>query len=281
MQKTNETKKTIVITGASDGIGAVTARELTAQGHNVVIVGRNPQKTEKIARELGVPFHVADYAKLSDVVRLANELQRYAQIDVLINNAGAAMDKRKLTVDGFEQTFQVNVLSPFLLTYLLTKTLCECNATVVQTASIAANLFGKDFSVDDLQNEKDFSPLKAYGRAKLCGILLTRQLHKRFAEQGICAVAFQPGIPRTNFACESTKFLRFAYHSPIKYLFTISKKRSAKRMVYFALAKPNVDFVCGETYTFKKKYKIKFRDKNGAISDALWRRCEEMIKSYL
>lgn len=277
----SDTKKTIVITGASDGIGAAAAKELAAQGHNVVIVGRNPQKTEKIALELGAPFHIADYAKLSDVVRLSNELQRYSKIDVLINNAGAAMDKRKLTEDGFEQTFQVNVLAPFLLTHLLIEKLCESNATIVQTASIAANLFGKDFSVDNLQNEKDFSPLKAYGRAKLCGILVTRELHKRFAEQGICAVAFQPGIPRTNFACESTKFLRFAYHSPMKYLFTISKKRSAKRMVHFALGKPNVDFVCGETYTFKKKYKIKFHDNDGAVSRALWQRCEELLKQYL
>lgn len=274
--------KTIVITGASDGIGAEAARQLKAVGHNVVVVGRNPIKTERVATELGAPFFTADFANLSDVVRLADELDKnFLRIDVLCNNAGAAMDKRKLTADGFEQTFQVNVLSPFLLTYLLKSKLCASRATVVQTASIAANIFGRDFDVDDLQNENDFSPLRAYGRAKLCNVLFMRELNRRFGEYGLCAVAFQPGVPRTNFASESTKFLNFAYHSPLKYLFTTSKARSAKRLVHFVLGTPNIDFECGEMYTFKNKYKIRFRDPNGEIASKLWRQCEELLAKYI
>ncbi len=273
--------KTIIITGASDGIGAEAAKQLVEMGHNVVIVGRNPTKTEKVAQSLNVPFHIADFANLTDVVRLAKELDSsYSHIDVLANNAGAAMNKRKLTADGFEQTFQVNVLAPFLLTCMLAEKLCKSNATVVQTSSIAANMFGKSFSVEDLQNENDYTPLKAYGRAKLCNVLFTRELHRRFYIQGIRAVAYQPGVPRTNFACESTKFLNFMFHSPFKYLFTTSKKRSAKRLVYFALAQPDIDFMCGEMYTYKKPYKIKFKDVDGKISRQLWNYCENLIEKF-
>ena len=104
-----ENRKTIVITGGSDGIGAAAARALVGAGHRVILVGRNPEKTEKIAAELGCPYHLADYAKLSDVVRLASELGQYDRIDVLANNAGGAQKERSLTEDGFERTFQINL----------------------------------------------------------------------------------------------------------------------------------------------------------------------------
>ena len=130
--------KTIVITGASDGIGAASARQLKALGHRVIIVGRSPQKTERLAKELDAPFHIADYTRLSEVVRLAEELRQYPQIDVLANNAGGAQNKRSLTEDGFERTFQINLLGGFLLTNLLLEKLCESRATVIQTSSIAA-----------------------------------------------------------------------------------------------------------------------------------------------
>lgn len=277
-----ETKsKTIVITGSSDGIGAEAAGQLKALGHNVVVIGRNAQKTEKVAAEIGAPFFVADFARLADVVRLAQALdKRFEHIDVLCNNVGAATDRRKLTQDGFEQTFQVNVLSPFLLTYLLSDKLCSCGATVVQTASVAANLFARHFDVNDLQSDKFFSPLGTYGNTKLCDFLLIKQFHNRFGEKGLCAVAFQPGLPRTNFGSESTKLLRVAYHSPLKYLFTIPKERSAKRMVYFATAIPNKDFECGGYYTFKRKYKVKFRDPQDEIGNRLWTQCVEMTKNF-
>ena len=230
----NEGKKTIVITGGSDGIGAAAARALVKAGQNVILVGRNPEKTKRTADELGCQFHLADYAKLSDVVRLAGELNAYERIDVLANNAGGAQDERKLTEDGFERTFQINVLAQFLLTRLLLDKLAASNATVIQTASIAANLFGSDFDSADPESENDYTPFRAYGRAKLCDILFTRELQRRYGDRGINAVAFEPGVVRTNFASESTRFVRFCYHTPLKYLFTISPKRSARRLTRLA-----------------------------------------------
>ena len=273
-------KKTIVITGASDGIGAEAARRLSAAGHRVVIVGRTEAKTKKIAAELNAPYHLADYAKLSDVVRLAKELREYERIDVLANNAGGAQNERTLTEDGFERTFQINLLGGFLLTRLLIDKLCECRATVIQTASIAANLFGADLDITDLQNERDYHAFRAYGRAKLEDILFTRELQRRYGQQGISAVAFEPGVVRTNFASESTRFVRFCYHSPIKYLFTISPARSAKRLIRLCEGTPNEDFVPGEVYSGEKPMKLKFQDPDGTAAKTLWDACEEMTKKY-
>ena len=273
--------KTIVITGASDGIGAASARQLKALGHRVIIVGRSPQKTERLAKELDAPFHIADYTRLSEVVRLAEELRQYPKIDVFANNAGGAQNKRSLTEDGFERTFQINLLGGFLLTNLLLERLCESRATVIQTSSIAANLFGAGFDVDDLQSERNYKAFDAYGAAKLEDILFTRELQRRYGEKGICAVAFEPGVVRTNFASESTPLVKFMYHSPLKYLFTISPNKSAKRLTSLAAGTPGIDFLPGEVYSGKKRMKLKFRDPDGKIAKALWDSCLKMVEKYL
>ncbi|MBR6052468.1 MAG: SDR family NAD(P)-dependent oxidoreductase, partial [Clostridia bacterium] len=273
----NEGKKTIVITGGSDGIGAAAARALVKAGQNVILVGRNPEKTKRTADELGCQFHLADYAKLSDVVRLAGELNAYERIDVLANNAGGAQNERKLTEDGFERTFQINVLAQFLLTRLLLDKLAASNATVIQTASIAANLFGSDFDSADPESENDYTPFRAYGRAKLCDILFTRELQRRYGETGINAVAFEPGVVRTNFGSESTAFVNFCYHTPLKYLFTISPEKSARRLTRLALGTPAVDFVPGEVYSYKKPLRLKFADPDGSAAASLWSACETRL----
>lgn len=273
--------KNIVITGASDGIGKAAAKQLKELGHNVIIIGRSEEKTEKVAHDLGAPFHIADYTRLWDVVRLAEELKSYDRIDVLCNNAGGAMGDRSVTVDGNERTFQVNVLAGFLLTRLLADKLCESCATVVQTSSIAANLFGADFGGEDFQNEKNYAPFKAYGYAKLEDILFTRELNKRYKDKGINAVAFEPGVVRTNFASESKGFVKFCYHSPLKYLFTITPKRSAERLIWLATGKPQEDFICGEVYSKKKIMDLKFKDESGEASRRLWDYCENLTDKYV
>ena len=275
------TAKTIVITGASDGIGAAAARQLKDLGHRVVIVGRSKEKTERVAAELGAPCHLVDYAHLSDVVRLAGELRQYDKIDVLANNAGGAQNERRVTEDGFERTFQINLLGGFLLTRLLLDKLCESRATVIQTSSIAARLFSDGFSVDDLQNERDYSPFGAYGNGKLEDILFTRELQRRYGDKGLSAVAFEPGVVRTNFASESTKILRFCYHSPLKYLFTISPQRSAKRLTGLATGEPGRDFTPGEVYSKNKPMKLKFEDPDGTVAAKLWEACMAMTDPFV
>ena len=272
--------KNIVITGASDGIGKAAAKQLKNLGHNVIIVGRSKEKTEKVAAELSAPFHIADYAKLSDVVRLADELKRYDSIDVLCNNAGGVMAERQETAGGIERTFQVNVLAGFLLTRLLIDKLAISHATVIQTSSIAANLFGADFDGKDFLNEQNYSVFKAYGYAKLEDILFTRELNRKYKDKGINAVAFEPGLVRTNFAAESKGFVKFCYHSPLKYLFTITPAKSAKRLVRLAIGAPDKDFICGEVYGKNKPMQLKFKDESGEIAERLWEFCEKLTDKY-
>ena len=276
-----ENKKTIIVTGGSDGIGAAAAKALVRDGHRVILVGRNPEKTAKVAAELGVPYHLADYARLSDVARLAGELNQYDRIDALANNAGGAQKERKLTEDGYERTFQINLLAPFLLTNLLLDKLAASNATVVQTASIAANLFGADFDPADPESEKNYTPFRAYGRAKLCDILFTRELQRRYGDRGINAVAFEPGVVRTNFGSESVGFVRFCYHTPLKYLFTISPKKSARRLTRLVLGVPGEDFVPGEVYSYKDPFRLKFQDADGSAAASLWDACASRLTRFL
>ena len=144
------TARTIVITGASDGIGASAARTLSKQGERVVVVGRSAEKTERIAEEIGADYFVSDFADLAQVRQLAAQLkEKYPRIDVLANNAGGIMGSRELTVDGHEKTFQINHLAPFLLTTELMDVLTASQATVINTSS-AANCFGK-LDLDDLE----------------------------------------------------------------------------------------------------------------------------------
>ena len=270
--------RTIVITGASDGIGAAAARELTAHGHRVVLVGRSPEKTRALAEELGVPFHLADYAELDQVRRLADELSTaYPRIDVLANNAGGIMGDRTLTVDGYETTFQVNHLAGFLLTQLLMSTLVASDATVIQTSSRAARAFGR-FDIDDLQNEKAYSPQVAYGNGKLANILFTRELHRRYADQGISAVAFHPGIVGSNFAHDTTHPMRFVYHTPVvRNLFTVSSSKGAEQLVWLAEGQPGTQWERGGYYERKKLASSSPHAHDDELARRLWEASDQMV----
>lgn len=269
--------KIIVITGASDGIGAAAARRLVADGQRVVLVGRSEAKTRLIANELNAPFYLADFADLTQVRQLAAKLTAdYPHIDVLVNNAGGIMADRALTKDGFEMTFQVNYLAPFLLTSLLLPILIASKASVIQTSSIAARNYGH-IDIDDLQNEKHYSPQKAYGDSKLANILFTRELHRRYHDQGINAVAFHPGVVATGFAAQTTHLMRYVYHSPLKYLLTISPKRGAAPLVWLAEGTPGVTWQPGQYYKLKKIATSAAQADDADLARQLWDKSAAMI----
>jgi NAD(P)-dependent dehydrogenase (short-subunit alcohol dehydrogenase family) len=244
--------KTIVITGASDGIGAAGARQLHKDGNRVVIVGRSPQKTRAIADELGADYLIADFTALDDVRKLAADLDNaYPRIDVLVNNAGGIFGDRTKTVDGFEKTFQINHLAPFLLTDLLMDKLLVSRATVIQTSSSGARLFGK-LNLDDLDHDRDFTPQLAYGTVKLENILFTKELHRRYHAQGLAAAAFHPGMVATSFATDSDSFMKRIYGSRIGRAFMVSPEKGADQMVWLAESIPGTDWQPG-TYYEKRK----------------------------
>jgi NAD(P)-dependent dehydrogenase (short-subunit alcohol dehydrogenase family) len=193
--------KTVVITGASSGIGAEAARQLSAAGWQVAVVGRNRSRTEGVAESVGGTPFIADFDRLDEVRALAGALAAtYPRIDALANNAGGLVSTRGLSADGFERTFQHNHLAPFLLTNLLLPRLLEAQARVVSTASVM-NLVGA-VDLDDLHwsRRRWFGGWRAYGTVKLETILFARELSRR---TGLEAYSFHPGYVATSFGAEN------------------------------------------------------------------------------
>jgi NAD(P)-dependent dehydrogenase (short-subunit alcohol dehydrogenase family) len=269
--------RTIVITGASDGIGAAAARQLHEAGEQVVVVGRNPQKTAAVAAELGADALTADFADLTQVRELAATLlERYPRIDVLANNAGGIFGERTLTRDGFETTFQVNHLAGFLLTNLLLDRLTESGASVIQTSSAAARSFAR-FDIDDLQGERRYSAGAAYGNAKLENVLFTKELHRRFADAGLSAVAFHPGVIRSGFAGASRGSMRWFYTSPLTAPLMDSNEVGGSRLTWLALGKPGVDWDAGEFYAKNRIARTNTLAHDPGLAKVLWDRSAEMV----
>lgn len=269
--------RTIVITGASDGIGAAAARQLQEIGEEVVVVGRNPEKTRRVADALGARSSVADFSDLAQVRDLAASLRaEFPRIDVLANNAGGIFDERTLTVDGFELTFQVNHLAPFLLTHLLRETLVASRASVIQTSSAAARLFSR-FDIDDLQGERRYSASAAYGNAKLANILFTKELHRRFGDAGLSAVAFHPGVIASSFGSTSSGSWKFLYGGPLAERFMTSTDVGGARLTWLALGKPGVDWHPGGFYANNKPAKTSRRADDPALARLLWDRSSELV----
>lgn len=270
------TARTIIITGASDGIGAAAARKLSRDGDHVVIVGRSAEKTSAIAAELGADFFVADFADLSQVRALATDLLgRYPRIDVLANNAGGIMGARESTVDGHEKTFQVNHLAPFLLTMLLVDRLADSKASVIQTSSAANSLFGR-IDLDDLDAEQKYSANKAYGDAKLANILFTQELHRRFNDEGISAAAFHPGVVATSFSATSTSPMRFIYQTALK-RFLLTPEQGADTLVWLATATPGSDWRSGAYYEKRKIAGANTQAYDPELAAGLWERSSAMV----
>ena len=193
----------MILTGATRGIGRAAAVELARRGAEVAVVGRDAERVRETAREAGGAHeHVADLARMDEVRRLAAELlERYPRIDVLANNAGAMFTSRHVTPDGFEQTFALNHLSPFLLTNLLLGRV----GRVVTTSSDAHR--GGLLDLDDLQSEHGrYRAGRAYATSKLCNVLFTRELQRR--NPGIAANCFHPGVIRSGFARNDGVLLR-------------------------------------------------------------------------
>lgn len=235
--------RTIVITGASAGLGAVAARRLAAAGARVLPVGRDPQKTAAVAREVGAEPLVADFARLDDVRGLAERiLAGTDRLDVLANNAGGVFKGRQLTVDGHETTFQVNHLAGFLLTTLLHERLAATPGSRVVTTSSAGNLGGR-VVLDDLDHERRrHTSFGAYSTSKLLNVLFTRELARRWAGQ-VHASCFHPGAVASEFGRDSL-IAGLLYRTPLNRLFAITPEAGAAPLVALA-TRPDPEAVDG------------------------------------
>jgi NAD(P)-dependent dehydrogenase (short-subunit alcohol dehydrogenase family) len=276
------TSKVIVITGASDGIGAAAARSLAQAGHQVVVVGRSPEKTNRIAAELRADSHVADFTDLGAVRELAATVRaKYPRIDVLANNAGGVPSarSRQVTVDGHEMAFQVNYLAPFLLTNLLLDRLTESKATVISTSSSGNRLGRVDLA--NLDSEKRYRGVNAYNNAKLAEILFARELDRRYRSQGLASVAFNPGNIASSFARQPGDANHWVTQTPriVRRLLLSSPEKGADTLVFLAEGTPGADFPSGEYFVKRKVARAKKEAYDTSLAAQLWDRSVSMTQS--
>jgi NAD(P)-dependent dehydrogenase (short-subunit alcohol dehydrogenase family) len=265
--------RTIVLTGASSGIGRKAAIALAKGGATVAVVGRNPERTKAVADEIGGVAHVADFDRLDDVRRLADTLlEAHPRIDVLANNAGGLVSHRALTADGFERTLQSNHLAPFLLTRLLLPRLVESEGRVVSTSS-TANLMGQ-VRLDDLNWGKRLwvGGWRAYGTSKLLTNMFISQLAKR---SSVAAFAFHPGFVSTGFGGDSASMRMMNLLTHGKY--GISADAGAVPLIQ--LAGPTTIGVPSGTYVDQlKPYGLQSpQAKNTLLAEVVWERSSELV----
>jgi NAD(P)-dependent dehydrogenase (short-subunit alcohol dehydrogenase family) len=238
--------KTILVTGSTDGIGKQTALDLARTGATVILHGRSIDRCKAAQAEIqrltgnaDVQFVTADLALLADVRRLAETVkEKFPQLNVLINNAGVFMNERKLTMDGFEMTFAVNHLAPFLLTHLLLDVLkANAPARIVTVSSMAHQRGGVDFK--NLQAEKRFDGYAAYSLSKLANVLFTVELAERLNGTSITANSLHPGVI-------TTKLLAAGFN-----MSGASLAEGAETSVYLATSL-EVDGVTGKYFVKKK-----------------------------
>jgi NAD(P)-dependent dehydrogenase (short-subunit alcohol dehydrogenase family) len=224
-------RKTVVLTGATGGIGAVTARVLDGLGFDVVAVVRDPDRARHV-REA----HRAELADLQDVARVGRELaERLPRIDVVINNAGLHAFSQRVTVDGLPEMVAVNHVAPFVLTQLLLPRLRESGGRVIHVASDAHRRVTALRLPDDLVRTESFTAHESsllYAQSKLLGVLFTKALARRVAGSGVTANSCCPGLNVTGLGRESRMFSTLA--KVLRALGAFSPERGARIVVKLA-----------------------------------------------
>jgi NAD(P)-dependent dehydrogenase (short-subunit alcohol dehydrogenase family) len=282
--------KTVLITGATSGIGKATALALAKQGYQVIIHGRDAKKTEAVRQEIiasndrsQVTTITADLSSLTDVRRMSTEIhEQFRSLDVLINNAGGLMNRqREVTREGFEKTFEINVLVPFLLTNLLMDLLTQSDdARIINVASNSHQLNAKpDFK--DIQLEKKYSPLRAYGNAKLFLIWNTQHLAARLEQDGITnvrAYTMHPGAIATNFGVGNDLGPLLNFVSNVARKFFRTPEAGADTIVYLATA-ANIPGRSGDYFIDRKPTKKSQKYYTSEHEQLIWDYCLNQISS--
>jgi NAD(P)-dependent dehydrogenase (short-subunit alcohol dehydrogenase family) len=242
--------KVVVVTGGTSGIGQVAAEQLAGRGARLVLVARDRARGEGAlerlrARGPGVAHraHYADLSLIGDTRRVAAEIAAAEpRVDVLLNNAGAMFGHRQVTPDGLELTFALNHMSYFLLTLGLRERLrAAAPARVVNTASGAHRRARLDF--DDLQSARGYRGHMVYSRSKLCNILYTRELARRWAGTGVTANSLHPGFVATRFGDASGGVFSYVVRASKK-VFGLSPEKGAETLVFLA-SSPEIATISG------------------------------------
>jgi retinol dehydrogenase-12 len=280
--------KIMLVTGATSGIGEVTARELARQGAHVILLARNRQKAERTQHEIiaatgnsKVDIVIADLSVLQQVRDVAAQLHdKYSRLDVLVNNAGLMFGaEREVSADGYEMTLATNHLGPFLLTSLLLDLLQKSPAARIVNVASMAYRFSKP-TLTDLQSEQSYSPVWEYGNTKLWNIMFTQELAKRLREHGITNIttnALHPGAVATGYGQQSGGWLSavLALGRP----FMLSPEKGAETSLFLA-TDPSVAATSGGFFSKKKPEPVKSSFNTAANNAKLWEMSEALTGTH-
>ena len=275
----------VLITGGNTGLGLETGVALAREGAEIVFTSRDAQKGEAARTEIrdrsgsdAVEVMELDLANLASVREFAPRFAAsHDRLDVLVNNAGVMLGSRRETVDGYEMTFQVNHLGPFLLTNLLRDRLVAGNeARVVNVASAAHSTARRGLDFDDLQATRRYRSYSVYGKSKLANILFTRELARRWDDTGITANAVHPGFVASRFGRDGDNgrfadlvfpLLRPFAHSPID---------GARTQVYVASA-PELAGITGGYWAKSAPATPSAAAQDDAAAARLWEISEQLV----
>jgi retinol dehydrogenase 13 len=247
--------KLVVITGATSGIGHVTARKYAAQGANLLCINRNREKSERLCTEIETAFGVrcdyliADLSSLQDVLEVSETLRQWPDpIDVIIHNAGVYLTKRELTADGFETTFMVHYLASFIMTYrLMEKLKGQDQARIILVGSEGHRFAVWGLDLDDLHWERRrYSGLKSYGSAKTSQMLAMLVFDEHFKGAGVTINTMHPGAVKTDTGQENGRIYKWFK----KHLFdkTLKSPEISAEALYYLGASPEVEGVSGKFF---------------------------------
>jgi retinol dehydrogenase 14 len=277
------TGKTVLITGATSGIGFEASVRLAQLGARLVMVGRDPAKTgtkvEEVRKRSGaasVELLLCDFSSQERIRALADEFRaRHDRLHILVNNAGAVFAKRTLTSDGIEATFALNHLGYFLLTQLLLDLLVKsAPARVINVASAAHYRGTMDF--EDLGFERGYKIMRAYARSKLANVLFTLELAKRLAGTGVTVNSLHPGAVATNIWNGAPRWVRPILNTAAR-LFMITPAQGAEAIVYLAVS-PEVEGKTGLYFEDNHPKAPSAVASDSLVARQLWERSSKLVK---
>jgi NAD(P)-dependent dehydrogenase (short-subunit alcohol dehydrogenase family) len=282
--------KTVVVTGGNSGIGLETAVALGQRGARVLITARDDVRGEaavgRIAERTGtagsVELVLFDLADLASVQAGATEiLRRCPRIDVLVNNAGLVLSERAETVDGYEATFAINHLGPFLLTTLLLPRLVEsAPARIVNVASTAHVQARRGMPFDDLQSTHSYRGMRVYGASKLANILFTLELARRLEGRGVTANSLHPGTVRTGYGADGDTKGFLAIGIKVAQPFFLSPQKGARTSIYLA-SSPDVAQISGKYFVKCKQKQPRKQGRDAEGARRLWEVSEQLVAAAL
>ena len=276
--------RTVVVTGGNSGIGLATATALARAGARTVLTARDPGRgaaaVEEVRRRSGGTVELAlfDLADLASVRAGAAELlERLPRLDVLVNNAGIVLSDRRETVDGYESTFAVNHLGPFLLTTLLTgRLVASAPARVVTVASVAHRYVPRGLDFADLQSRRDYRGMRVYARSKLANLLFTAELARRLAGTGVTVNALHPGTVATGYGRDGDTHGFLPFGMDVIRSVVLTPEEGARTSVFLATSL-SVEGVTGRYFVRSRARTPSAAARDAGAARRLWAVSEQLV----